>query len=301
MSTLGFRISELAELDEKPRKIDARARPHSANRRIKEIIPLSFFDYNDGEGHPSFCWDISGNGWGEGYWLNNGEIFGWYANEGLDIWRGTGSISYTRAGTTTRTNIDSVVETVAVNQVPYDYIVGPNGNSRYAPRFDASGAICSFPTDRNAYRREGSVTAWVSMNEWNSGSIINTVFGGNNIALAFDTSLSKLVARITNEAGSIISTDYTYGTFADDSWHLLGMSWNYAEERLRVWMDGELKNGFTAGALAVRPAELQDNWGIACNYDTPTTTYLDGKLIDFRVWASEMNATLFDYLYKVKA
>lgn len=304
--TLAFRLSELAEQDVGgPKKVDARARKDAATNRPKSNIPLSFFDYSTGLGRGSFLWNIDqndSNGWNEGYWFGNGESFGWWAHEGpLIPFRAAGSqvISYTRSGTTTRRNSDGNLETVAANVMPFDHMEGPNEIDRFCPRFDLSAAIASFQSDRNIYRREGAITAWVNLSSWNTGSHVKNVFGDNSLALSM--SVTTATARIRDLNNLAISTDYIIPTLDDDSWHLMGMAWSYPQSKLSIWFDGEIKNGTTAGALPLRPKEINDTLGIGCNYEAPTTTYLDGYLVDFRVWPFYMTETLFDFLYQVKA
>lgn len=261
--------------------------------------PLTGWDWYTGAQQTNFAWGLTGYGWDQGSWYGNPE---WGIARLADVipWRkGYGDPTFTRAGTVTRTNEDGGTDTVAANEAPFDWLVGPNGASRYAYRADSAAALLLYPTDRNLRRRQGGITLWVRPT-WAGTPSEGTdriILESGDWKLWKPSGSTELRFQVPIEdSAALYTVSFDISAWTALSWHHIGVSWARVAGRVRLWTDGALRD---TEVTVARYADYGEWLGVGQGESAGEQA--EAMIVDLRLYPLELTATLMTALYAIQA
>ena len=301
--SLNFRIGELVDLDSKFQRPNRSGGPtgipgvSGAGNR-----PLTMWNPFTGVGDDAFAWDLTGAGWDQGMWFGSPEWLAMYLMGDLTLTIGSGTPTYTRSGTVTVNNDSGGTTDVPADSAPFDWVAGPRGTNRYALKEAYNGTNFSIPTRRNLRRSIGGISFWFR-NGWGSVELPGRSFIHSDHwklygLLDFFTFESRIAWEVVQEDGASILAQYDASAWVANSWHHIMVGWSRANNRIKLWVDGTLRDTQT---LTARIKELPDTLRMFNSAELGPGSSVGGHIADLRFWPLEPTDLLATTLYAIKA
>jgi hypothetical protein len=145
----------------------------------------------------------------------------------------------------------------------------------------APGSMLSYSSVNNINSREGSIEFWIKP-FWNGNDNQNrTIFsfgGGGGILVAKDgaNNLRIILNRFSLHPGGEVGVAQNVGTWVSGQWHHVAFTWSDSSKKLRIFIDGTLRNEttFSNSLPAVNVSSFQIGVDGTSNYLNSLLDYL---------------------------
>lgn len=256
-------------------------------------LPLTAWDPLSDASATPFAWDVTDAGWDTGAWCGQTEWLGMRLDGSLLPWRGAPTVTFTRAGTTTRTNDSGGTDTVAANSPAFDWVEGPRGDDLWALRCDQAAALLTASCRRWIRRREGAISMWIRPQWGGASELFDRILWQSGtwqlIRSSGDTNLTWSVGI----SGVPVDAYGATSAWIASTWHLVIVDWSRADAEIRIWLDGSLSDTTATGGG--RLDALDDAMGIG--QGAAAGDPANCHVWDFRVWPVRATASLATLLW----